>query len=71
MIGALLRGSRMGGVEIPADGAVVELDAADAAALIERGYAEPVGEPETAEQATTRVVVAPERRGPGRPRKSG
>lgn len=71
MIGSLLRGSRMGGVEIPGDGDVVELDAADAAALVERGYAEPVGEPETADTRETRVVQAPERRGPGRPRKSG
>lgn len=71
MVGNLLRGSRMDGVEIPEDGAQVELSAREAAALIERGYAEPAGEPETADEATTRVVVPPERRGPGRPRKGG
>lgn len=65
----MLRGSRMDGVEIPADGEQVELSAREARALIERGYAEPVGEPETADSATTRVVVPPERRGPGRPRR--
>lgn len=61
MVGNLFRGSRMDNVVLPADGDTVELSAQSAAVLVERGYAEPVGTPETVDGA--------EKRSPGRPRR--
>lgn len=57
------------GVPFPKVGELVELDADAAAALIADGWVEPVAA-KAAEGRETRVTAAPEKRGPGRPRKA-
>jgi hypothetical protein len=57
------------GAHFPKVGEVVELDADAARALLADGWVEPVAE-KAAETRETRAVVAPEKRGPGRPRKA-
>jgi hypothetical protein len=57
------------GVPFPQVGEIVELDAEAASALLADGWVEPVAE-KAAETRETRVTAAPEKRGPGRPRKA-
>ncbi|MCB5179502.1 hypothetical protein [Streptomyces antimicrobicus] len=57
------------GVPFPKVGELVELDAAAASALLADGWVEPVAET-AGETQETRVTTAPEKRGPGRPRKA-